>query len=136
MDLVTVLAHELGHVIGHDHSEDHNVMSATLGVGERLEVSGEELGISGQESGGRGQASAIADLWSTLGQFDDSDLASENRQSEIGNRKSFAAFRARDALFARWHDQADAISDDYTEHDETEETSRETEDGLDLCSLL
>ena len=35
MDLLTVLAHELGHLLGYDHDDD-SVMAETLTAGTRL----------------------------------------------------------------------------------------------------
>lgn len=36
MDLLTVLAHELGHLLGYDHTDGNDLMGETLPVGVRL----------------------------------------------------------------------------------------------------
>jgi hypothetical protein len=148
MDLVAVLAHELGHVIGRDHDDGHDVMAPTLGAGEQLPGISDPLAVSGQRSAvsiGESSvigdqlsvisdwASPIDDAWLTHGDFDDSDGVSRIR----GTRDSgSSAFRVRDALFARLDDRADAITDHYAPLTESEETSEETEDGLDLWGML
>jgi hypothetical protein len=158
MDLVTVLAHELGHVIGHEDLDEAthatDLMSAELAPGERFEVGGQTLGVRGpatadlrQRLGGAGPATTdlrrgtgLDDLWSSLGDFGDSDLASrvtdpvsENLKSEIRNLKSPPV---TDALFARLDDRAGAITDDYGLFTDEDDSSDESEDGLDLWSML
>jgi hypothetical protein len=129
MDLVAVLAHELGHVIGRDHGDDHDVMSPTLEAGERLEVRGERFG-------GTDPLSLNGHVWSSVGQFDATDHSSENLKSEISNLKSPPAFRIRDALFARLDDRAGALTDDYDLFFTEEGSSEEAEDGLDVWGRL
>jgi hypothetical protein len=165
MDLATVLAHELGHVIGHEDLDEAthatDLMSAELAPGERFEVGGETLGVRRQRLGVGGErfevggerfevggpatgdlrrGTGLDDLWSSLGDFGDSDLASrvtdpvsENLKSEIRNLKSPPV---TDALFARLDDRAGAITDDYGLFTDEDDSSDESEDGLDLWSML
>jgi hypothetical protein len=156
MDLLTVLAHELGHVIGRGdldpHTDAHNVMAGELAAGTRLVPADERVeggdqlsGISDQssairdqwsvmgdrlwspESGGRGQGSGVGDLWSTFDQLNDPHPAS---------RISHSAFRIRDALFAHLDDRAGAMTDDYDSLAETDDSSKQTEDGPDVWGSL
>jgi hypothetical protein len=154
MDLVTALAHELGHVLGRDHDGDHDVMSGTLGAGDRLSVISDQSSVIGdQGSGIRGQGSGIEDVWSMFGDFDGSHRESRIRGTHVSGslesgvpasagrtdpafRIPNSEFRTRDALFARLDDRAGAMTDDYNSFNDEDDSSEEAEDGLDLWSLL
>jgi hypothetical protein len=136
MDLVTVLAHELGHVIGHEHDDDHDVMSATLAAGEKFESGRQEAEVGSQ-------GLVFENLWSRRDDFADSHLetctsdpVSANLPSEFRHLKSLPVFRIRDALFARLEDRADAIIDHDALLSDSDKTSDESEEGVDLWSLI
>jgi hypothetical protein len=159
MDLLTVLAHELGHVIGRGDLDPHahDIMAGELApgvrevaVGEALEVSDPWPGIAGQESGIGSQESGVWVRESGDFGFQISDFGFSSGNADVWQRSpcdgsngryptsrtSRSAFRIRDALFARLDDRAGAITDDYDSLVEQDDSSDEAEDGLDLWLLL
>jgi hypothetical protein len=141
MDLLTVLAHELGHVIGREHSDGPDVMASQLSPGERLEVRGERLG-QGLEVRGERLGENVHDLSSSQLSALRSPLSSP-RPSTLAPRPSssspLSALRPElDALFARLDEDAtDRIGDAVDAKDGSEERRKDdSEDGLDLWSLL
>jgi hypothetical protein len=160
MDLVTVLAHELGHVLGHEHDDGDSLMSATLGVGGQSSVISDQSSvisdqssvisdqssvisdqssvISDQSSVISGQSSVISDrVWSQESGIGDgwSDFAVATA-SDSAFRIPHSAFRVREALFARLDDRAGAMTDDYDSLIDEDHSSDEAEDGLDLWGML
>ena len=123
MDLVTVLAHELGHVLGHEDldpaSHPDHIMSATLGAGVERSVSSDRLSVisdqssvmssrqsavSGQESVFGARRTGIDDVWSAFGDFDVADHAARRHAPPATLRG------ATDALFARLDERAGAMT--------------------------
>ena len=149
MDLLTVLAHELGHVIGKGHvdadTHAHDVMAAELETGSqllsaenRLEASDQWSVISHPSSvigdqlwtqgvGVRSQGSGVRGLWSPFDGSNDSRSAFHTTRS---------ALEITDALFARLDDRAAAVTDEYELLAETDGSSDEAEGGLDVWGLL
>jgi hypothetical protein len=143
MDLLTVLAHELGHVIGREHSDDHTVMNSELSPGERLVVSGEGLEVRGEglEVRDQGLGDSDQDFSSPPLSALSPPLFSSPRPSTLDPRPD-SAFRIPtsdfevDALFARLDDDAPRAGDMFDEDDRDEQPDNEGEDGLDLWSVL
>jgi hypothetical protein len=165
MDLVSVLAHELGHILGEQHADPDvhalDVMAAELAPGTRLrsaaQWSDKTFEMRGQESAVGSQKSEdfrfpisdfrflgeIADL-SQRSPFDGSnDLHPGSRIPDLASRisdlasgVSHPASRVTDAFFGRLADRAAVITDDYDSLMEQDDSSDEAEDGLDLWSLL
>jgi hypothetical protein len=136
MDLLTVLAHELGHVIGREHDDDHDVMAATLAPGEQALPGEARLGRSGQRSAISGQLFANSNLPSPASSLQ--PLVSSLPSPASGLRPSdFAHPSSVDRLFARLDDDAVASLSAVSEEDEFDEPrTDEAEDGLDLWSVL
>ncbi len=140
MDLLTVLAHELGHVIGRGHSNDshHGVMAATLDAGVRLLPGSQETGGGKQEAGVSDRLFSGSEV-SAL----DSPLSSgiQHPASSIQHsafRTPTSDFEIADFLFARLDDEADERTNGTFGEDDrdTEEERGASEDGLDLWSVL
>jgi hypothetical protein len=164
LDLLTVLAHELGHVIGREHTDTPGVMAAYLTPGshafpgERLELAdhsdfrlptsdfeigqrlgerlGERLGFGAERLEDTDRRSAISDPFFTRSPlFSDPGSTSAFRAPTSDFRLPTSDFR--DALFARLDDDAVALTGDVSgENDRAEKPDNEAEDGLDLWSLL
>jgi hypothetical protein len=138
VDLLTVLAHELGHVIGREHGDDgQGVMAARLDTGVRA------LPVS-QEPVASDPLSVINDQLfsgSLLPAFD-LPLTSgiEERASGLPSSTHgdpLFALDVSDAVFASLDDEANVRNDDAVVEDESdEEDDGHPEDGLDLWSVL
>jgi hypothetical protein len=141
MDLLTVLAHELGHVIGHEHSDEGDLMAATLNTGVRaLPVAEHQTTrLPDHQTHSSSQESA---LWSAFA-AEESPLDTPHSDFRIphspGSPLSALDSPLRDSLFARLDDAAGERVDGTPDEDDREdrdERPRESEDGLDLWSVL
>jgi hypothetical protein len=146
MDLLTVLAHELGHVIGREHSDGlhDDVMSSTLGAGLRALPGVEGSGIRSQVLGVSGRRSAISDqLFSGSGLSALDSPVSSGIQHPVSSIQT-SAFRTPtsafeiDSLFARLDDEraGGLAEDDENGTRDRDQESDESEDGLDLWTIL
>jgi hypothetical protein len=157
MDLLTVLAHELGHVIGHGHDNGGGLMSPTLDAGVRASLGSDtnhqttrlpdhQTLFRNQESGESGQlfsGSTFSALDTPLLGIPHSDFrlphlnhpASRIQHSALRTPHSALAL---DSLFARLDDEStEPIAGVHSEDHEAGGDDRdEAESGLDLWTVL
>jgi hypothetical protein len=132
MDLLTVLAHELGHIIGREH--DHDAMSSTLDAGVRLlpgsvtdhqttRRPGHQTLFRSQRSAVRGPESGLWSAFADHSSSSGSPLTALDSPLSTGNSPS--AFEMVNALFAGFEKSADVRSeiapeesDEFTDPDE------------------
>jgi hypothetical protein len=160
VDLLTVLAHELGHVLGYDDLDpqqggDH-VMSAALDAGVRR-LPGERFEVRGLGSEGTvpwsvishpwsvvgGQESGVADGWSALAEFSSAKLTSgvsqpSSRISRSAFHTPHSALEITDSVFARLGGRVTPLNDSSPAEQSREAKPREEDsaDALDLWSVL
>jgi hypothetical protein len=144
MNLLTVLAHELGHLIGHDHREDSGVMASTLRAGVQMLPEKVEAGDTGRESRPDGRPTAVRDRFFSGSPFSTLDTLLSNGPHDRPSSVRHAAVRSLhsdvsipDALFAlleRSDGMRTEFDDRAVDKDDEDDVVVGGKDGRDLRS--